>query len=343
MSISTALMLGLLFISAKSKNNKANIFLGLFLLSLGVEILFSFLDAQKITLNYTFETETITLVFLLFYVLKTLNKHISPVYFLLFIPFVLSVFGYYSYSIIYIFNIGILLYILRLLHVNNLHIVNYYSHTQNKTLSWIKTIVYCFLFFHLLWIVEDIAVQYLDGHAFYFAFVSLLLTFLMIYWIGYHGFSQPEIFGATKPYLVKENDILNTNHTAKPKKEQHDEKLVDNSEELFNQLSKKIKNKELYKQDDLTLRNLAHQLNINEHELSKLINHYTKNNFYHYINQFKIEEFKRLIHTQKAQQLSLLGLAEESGFSSKSTFYDVFKKQEGLTPKQYKDQFNKSD
>ena len=53
------------------------------------------------------------------------------------------------------------------------------------------------------------------------------------------------------------------------------------------------------------------------------------------INNLRVNEFKMLIQSPKANQLSLLGLANEAGFSSKSTFYAAFKKLEGMTPKQY--------
>ena len=74
-----------------------------------------------------------------------------------------------------------------------------------------------------------------------------------------------------------------------------------------------------------------------------MINTYTQNNFYHFTNQFRVKEFKKLLLSTKAKQLSLLGLAEEAGFYSKSIFYTVFKDAEGITPKQYQNQLKKSE
>ncbi|MDB2526762.1 helix-turn-helix domain-containing protein, partial [Mariniblastus sp.] len=67
-----------------------------------------------------------------------------------------------------------------------------------------------------------------------------------------------------------------------------------------------------------------------------------KMNFYQFINEFRIKKFKRLMETSKVQQFTLLGLAIESGFHSKSTFYAAFKKFEGMTPKQYEKSIKKS-
>jgi len=101
----------------------------------------------------------------------------------------------------------------------------------------------------------------------------------------------------------------------------------------FTNIKEKIIAKKLYTNPDLNLRTLAIDLGIKEKELSRVIN--TQTNFYQLINSFRVNEFKALIQSPKAAQLSLLGLAHESGFSSKSTFYSTFKKLEGMTPKQY--------
>ncbi len=179
----------------------------------------------------------------------------------------------------------------------------------------------------------------------YFATASTVLTLMMIYWIGYNGFTQSEIFNAT---------IFDSDEKEPPQPEvEASEKEIaikdedDGIEEkattgIFNQLTQKIKDNKLFLQKDITIRRLASQLKIDEKELSKLIKTHTKKNFYHFINQFRVEEFKRLLKTKKANHLSLLGLSEEAGFSSKSTFYNVFKTSEGVTPKQYQDQLNKS-
>ena len=74
-----------------------------------------------------------------------------------------------------------------------------------------------------------------------------------------------------------------------------------------------------------------------------MINEHSKTNFYQFINGFRVSEFKMLMQSPKAQQLSILGLAEEAGFSSKSTFYTAFKAVEGVTPKQYELSLKKSE
>ena len=58
-------------------------------------------------------------------------------------------------------------------------------------------------------------------------------------------------------------------------------------------------------------------------------------NFYDFVNQYRLEEFKRLLSDPKNRNLTLLSLAIDCGFNSKSSFNRHFKKVTGQTPSQY--------
>jgi AraC-like DNA-binding protein len=79
-----------------------------------------------------------------------------------------------------------------------------------------------------------------------------------------------------------------------------------------------------------------------ERVISILINDNTDTTFYHFINQLRIKEFKKHLIEDEHQKFTLFGLAQEVGFSSKSTFYTSFKSIEGMTPKQYQSKLKKS-
>ena len=111
----------------------------------------------------------------------------------------------------------------------------------------------------------------------------------------------------------------------------------------FDNIKSQIQNQELFANPNLNLRTLAVALGVKEKELSRLINECGKVNFYQFVNKYRIEKFKQLVQSSDFQQFSLLGLATESGFSSKSTFYTAFKKLEGMTPKQYEKSIKKSE
>jgi YesN/AraC family two-component response regulator len=83
------------------------------------------------------------------------------------------------------------------------------------------------------------------------------------------------------------------------------------------------------------LAELAEALNVNRNNLSQVINTYEQKNFYDYINQKRVEEFKRVASLPENQKYTLLGLANDCGFNSKTSFNRNFKNATGLSPTEY--------
>ena len=333
LSISTSLMLGLLFMFSKTNNRKANVFLGLFLLSLSIEVFEVFLQSVDNIELKVIQTSLFTIPFLFIYVNQTLNMKMTWMFILLFIPgFLLNIyvinFSFFNYFE-YVFNICLLVFILKILKSHQQKVGDYYSDIEHKTLSWLKAIVFIFLSFHAFWIFEDFVGIQNEDWAQWFPLISTIFTFFMIFWIGHNGFSQSEIF-TLRLFQLGKKELNVTEITSK-------------GIQKFESISEMILQEKYFTNPNLNLRTLSIHLNLKEKELSKLINLHTEKNFYHYINQFRVNEFKESLRLPKAKQLTLLGLAEEAGFSSKSTFYTAFKNLEGLTPKQFQNQLKKSE
>jgi AraC-like DNA-binding protein len=90
-----------------------------------------------------------------------------------------------------------------------------------------------------------------------------------------------------------------------------------------------------YRKSDLSITDVAMKLGVHPNYLSQVINQLEYKNFYDFVNTYRIEEFKRLLEQQKHQQFTLLSLAYDCGFSSKSSFNRYFKKATGKTPSEY--------
>ncbi|SEJ34628.1 TolB amino-terminal domain-containing protein [Cyclobacterium xiamenense] len=85
----------------------------------------------------------------------------------------------------------------------------------------------------------------------------------------------------------------------------------------------------------LSLRSLANQLEMHPNQLSWLLNEKQGKNFNAYINGFRVAHFIKLLADPRNASISLIGLAYESGFNSKTVFNTVFKKETGMTPKEF--------
>ena len=106
--------------------------------------------------------------------------------------------------------------------------------------------------------------------------------------------------------------------------------------EYIEKLNKYFVENKPYLNPELNLPQLATDTGISSHYLSQVINEYYKMNFFDYINQQRVEVVKTRIIDLQYKNYSILGIAFESGFNSKSAFNQVFKKFTGLTPSEYK-------
>ncbi len=104
---------------------------------------------------------------------------------------------------------------------------------------------------------------------------------------------------------------------------------------LSAQLSFLMENDKLFLDNDLNLPTVAEKLGVSIHEASFLINETTKDNFYNFINKYRVEEAKKLLSSAKMEELNILGIAFAAGFNSKTTFNTTFKRIVGVSPSQY--------
>ena len=93
--------------------------------------------------------------------------------------------------------------------------------------------------------------------------------------------------------------------------------------------------KKIYTEPELTLNSLAKLLEVHPNHLSQVINSIEGKNFYDFINFYRIEEFKRLVIRPESKNYTLLSLAYECGFNSKTSFNRNFKKSTGLSPSEF--------
>jgi len=194
------------------------------------------------------------------------------------------------------------------------------SNTENINISWVKFFMSVFLIINIFFLLGLVAVIHLDHMTWLWKGVGILFS-LSIFALGYKGILQREVFD-TSDYISTEEPLITA--TVKPDQQQIDKLISFMSE------------KKPYLDAELTLSSLAKELNLSRSQLSQLINTGIGENFYDFVNKYRVEEVKRLMIDPKMSNFNLLGIALEAGFKSKSTFNLIFKRFTGLTPSEYK-------
>lgn len=118
--------------------------------------------------------------------------------------------------------------------------------------------------------------------------------------------------------------------------EERDAKQPDSANTaLKQQILQHISAEKPFLDPELSLTDLAKQLNYPTNQLSQIINKEMGKNFNEFINAFRIDTVKEKLLNEDNSHLSILGVAFESGFNSKATFNRVFKKLTGQTPSEF--------
>ena len=211
-------------------------------------------------------------------------------------------------------------------------ILKSYSSLEKINLNWLRFIVRLFLSVYAA-IIVLLLIAFIGYKGFantYGVEVIHGLVALCVYAVGYKGLFQPEIF------VSIEND-----ESEKKPSTQNGEIESFSKEEMVSLLDY-MREKKPYLKEDLTLTELAKQIGMSRNQLSALINAGVGENFYTFINKYRVDEVKRLITDSKNNNFTILSLAYEAGFPSKSSFHTVFKKITGLTPTEYRDTLSQS-
>ncbi|HEX6429510.1 MAG TPA: helix-turn-helix domain-containing protein, partial [Niastella sp.] len=150
-----------------------------------------------------------------------------------------------------------------------------------------------------------------------FEFVAIAGLFIL----GYIGYAIPAFF-----------DIRST--SARPSSSAPLFPNYDDQKELI-RLSQAFDQQALYTRPGLTVEELAGELKLPVKYVSYLINTHHQTNFHHFINIYRVKEVIRKMEDPAEKHKTLLALAIESGFNSKSSFNQVFKNHTGKTPSQF--------
>jgi len=158
---------------------------------------------------------------------------------------------------------------------------------------------------------------------------------LFIYVIGYFGVRQIAV-GESEEADEPKGEVARPAEAA-PQAAKYERSGLGEDEihALVARLTRHLDEERPYLEEGVTLRQVAAGLAISPNHLSQAINQGLSKNFYELINERRVEEFKRRVADPRNRAYTLLAIALDSGFSSKSSFNRVFKQFTGLSPKQW--------
>jgi AraC-like DNA-binding protein len=246
-------------------------------------------------------------------------------------------------SFMYVVNMmsGVVYIVLSLIVLkrHRVSILNEFSQIEKINFRWLQYLIYgmCGIWFLVIF-----------SHSDFYIFSGVVFFVLFL---GYFGIKQVGLFTNIQPHLdaVKlenaneylENTLENTfeeddlSDFEIPVKYQKSGLTKDVAHDIHEALIQVVDKEKIFKDAELTLSTLASHLEIHPNYLSQVINQVEEKNFYDYINLKRIEEFKKLVAQPDSQKYTLLALAYDCGFNSKTSFNRNFKKATGLSPSEY--------
>lgn len=329
----------------KKGNKKSNIILGFFVLSFAITLVmfvfywsnyiyvypFRYFDKMYIAVGYLFGP----LLFLYFKSLFEKNLRFQKVFYH-FIPFAICFLLYATLQFTNVSNtiFDSLVMIMfnpwtRIVHMS-IYLVLVYQLIKKEKFNvaknvsvWLHYLMYSFLGLIVSYVVYFTLVNFSFFNQQWDYMISFMISFFIIL-ISIMGYLQPQIFWG---FRIKEALTF-----VKYKKSGLSKSL---SLELKQKLLQLMIDAQAYKENNISLEILSNKLGTTKHNTSQIINEHFKENFFEFLNDFRIDEAKELLVSDD-NQLNITEILYEVGFNNKVSFNNAFKKRTGLTPTQYK-------
>ncbi|NER12113.1 helix-turn-helix domain-containing protein [Leptobacterium flavescens] len=211
-------------------------------------------------------------------------------------------------------------------------LLNYYKKNEEQELSFNQTIIkyveimliclWVYMIFWLLGIIERFVIKLpIDIRMIWD--ISCLIFGIQIYIVGFYNLKHPEVFKIRFP--SKNGDMSKR----KNKLDENEISKIQNLVDVF------FKEEKGYRRPELSLAILANEINTTTNKLSWVLNNIYKKTFYELVNEYRVEDFSQRINENAHKEFTLISIAYEVGFNSKSTFYKAFKEVKKITPSEY--------
>lgn len=210
-------------------------------------------------------------------------------------------------------------------------LLNNFADIDDKNLAWLRHTLIGGLVLTSLWVLIAI-LDFFPSHIHVsFAYVLWIGMTILILWIGYSMIIRQGLLDTSLFAVNEKEEQTNVNPELSAKTDDHYQRLLHLMDE-----------QKLHSNPNLNMTLLAEQLELSNGYVSQILNQKEGKNFFVFINEYRVNDVKAKMSDPAFDHYTILAIAQDAGFKSKSTFNAVFKRMTGRTPSQYKKEINAS-
>lgn len=195
----------------------------------------------------------------------------------------------------------------------------------NEVLNhWLRKLLYGFLLVWIMYFVKFLAFRLGLTYDIFrvINIIALLLMAAVVNLITYYGFKEPKVFQLTNDQKIDSGY-----------------RLTEEEQSAYaNKIRGHVVRHKTYLNPEINIDLMAKEIGIHSRIISKVLNAVFKQNFFDFVNSYRIDEAKLLLSDPKNEQ-TILEILYQVGFNNKSVFNATFKKKNGITPTQFRRQF----
>jgi AraC-like DNA-binding protein len=227
------------------------------------------------------------------------------------------------------------LYLLRRYQTNISDRFSYFS--SEIKLHWVYFLTIFFVGTHATFVAMGIYNVLAEEQFFNIYLISDVCLTILAFSVSYFGIKQPYLFKVIPdiPEGVPPPDEDEEEEEIKEKYKQST--LAEDVKTVYiSDLYRHMEIERPFLNPELTVQDLSKQLNIPRHHLTEILNNDIGKNFFNFINEYRVNEVKKRLLDSKYSHLTIVAIAFDSGFNSKSTFNSIFKQYTDMTPTKWR-------